>query len=171
MKRTVKHIQHTQKPVHVRQPDRTARNTTRPFQTKRMLPTKKESEEFKRLLKDDPDFQAEPMEDLTFLLHEPEPESIDEPASSHPFNAITPDLIEGVESCEQLPAEFSMLLPETGEVAAKLSEGQNGEMNVSLGFQSSVLERMVGFERQGEQVLSKRLGKRVRLHFKRTEAL
>jgi len=167
----VKHPQTSPKPKTSPQPKRTNRSTSRaPTSQKKGTPTKADEQDFKRWLMGEPDPHADPVSDTQFhflqVSEEPEPEP-----ESAPVNALIPDLTEGIEENEQLPAEFSMVLPETGEVRAQLTSLPNGGTNVALGFHPEVLMKMIGFEKEGERLLSRRLGKPVRLHFKRIEAV
>jgi len=168
------------KPHHLPPKSKTVQHTSevRPRRHHESSPPKtsktanRDGQDFKALLKDDPEPVVEPLGDLLFYFNSPEPERLDEPhQADQTFNSLAPDLIEQTENAETLPAEFSLLLPETGEVGARLSEGLNGETRISLGFNEDVLARMVGFEKRGEALLSKRLGRSVRLHFKRIDAL
>jgi len=172
VKQPVKHMPHTPKPQPTQTPERERRPLSHQPPQKTSAPGKRDIQDFKRLLDPETEMHCETKLDLTFGFLETPPESTAEPeTSSHPFNGLTPDLIDGIENNETLPAEFSLVLPETGEVAARLTQGENGVMRVSLGFQADVLARMVGYEKQGERVLSQRLGKPVRLHFKQVDAV
>jgi len=96
---------------------------------------------------------------------------VDIPASASPFTLLEPHLAEGIEQQETLPAEFSLLLPEMGEVTARMTAAQEGNIDIALGFSTAVLARIQGYEREGQTSLSRRLGKSVRLRFKLREAL
>ena len=172
MKHPIKHPPLSHKPEPVKQPDRTQPKPTRENRPKSSQPTKKEAQEFHRLLHDDSELHQEQMGELLFYFQDVPPENLEESQDQHQrFQSMMPDLGDEIERQENLPAEFSLMLPETGEVLARLSQGENGEMKVSLGFQQEALMKMVGYERQGERALSRRLGKRVSLHFKQVNAL
>jgi len=175
VKPTIKHTAMPPKPQPLHQAERNVRQPTRQaIPTKSRSPSKADSQDFKRLMDYEPDLHAEPIGDLLFYFNDTPSDAVDESTDqkeSHPFTAMTPDLIEGIEDHETLPAEFSLLLPETGEVRARLTEGEEGETCVSLGFESSILPRMIGIEKDAEWVLSQRMGKRIRLRFKRIDAL
>jgi len=175
MKQPVKHTPHaphTPKPEPTKAPERSHRHNPRSSSSKSAQPTKKEAQEFHRLLLSDPEAHGEMMGERLFYFQDVPPESLEESQEqSERFNGLVPDLMDEIDNHPDLPAEFSMMLPDTGEVMARMTEGDRGEIQISLGFQENVLMKMVGYERQGERVLARRLGKPVSLYFKQVDAL
>jgi len=163
----------TQKSSQVRTPPRTEHRHSQ-SKAKPSPPGKKDANDFRHFLasEDESEPVCESSGGLLFCFREPPPIDLGEPPTQErTFHALTPDLIEEIEGHESLPAEFELLLPETGAVSARMTAGDEGVTHVALGFRQDILEKLVGYEKQGERVLSRRLGKPVRLHFKRVEAL
>jgi len=175
MKQPVKHPPHrphTPKPEPTKAPERSHRHNPRSSTSKSAQPTKKEAQEFHRFLLTDPEAHEEMMGERLFYFQDVPPESMEElQEQSQCFNGLVPDLMEGIEDHPDFPAEFSMMIPSMGEVLARLTKGQQGDIQIALGFQENVLMKMVGYERQGERALARRLGKPVSLFFKQVDAL
>lgn len=80
-------------------------------------------------------------------------------------------LVQGIEQQESLPARFSLLLPDLGEVVAQVTPTNGDGLDIALGFSAQAWDKVRGFEQDGQGSLSGRMGKKVRLRFKRREAV
>ncbi|NIG12935.1 hypothetical protein F3J37_01555 [Pantoea sp. Al-1710] len=177
MKPVIKHPA-THKPVTTtptKSPEPIRRSSSAQTKSSKNTPSKKDAHDFKRLMTDPNDRMAE-FEALNFHFADLAEEKASEPEAeqhspNHPFTELTPDLMWGIQEHETLPAEFSMWFRQSGDVTARLTPGDSGETMVTLGFQEAVLPKMIGIEKEAERLLSKRMGKAIRLKFKRIDAL
>jgi len=142
------------------------------FKPSETEPHKKESDEFRYLLKGEHHTHIDDFDTFCFKLIDEHPSEPTEETPQHPvFHPIMSDVLTEIEKQEHLPAEFSLILPGSGEIVAKMQQGESGETVIALGFTDETLSKLLGFEKQGENLMSRRLGKPVRLQFKRIEAL
>ncbi|WP_227317853.1 type III secretion system HrpP C-terminal domain-containing protein [Cedecea davisae] len=100
-----------------------------------------------------------------------QPQQTTESQASRLMAMLEPHLIQGIEQQETLPARFSLLLPELGEVVAQITPASGDALDIALGFSGHAWDKVRGFEKDGQSSLSGRLGKNVRLRFKRREAV
>jgi len=135
-------------------------------------PSQQEEARFKAMLDEEQPDVFDPLMQSAFMFW-PEMTKPDtaEPEGSSVFMSVMPDIAEQLDGIKQLPADFSLLLPDQAEIAGRLTQDQDGVMNVVLGFNRETLNKLVGFEREGETLLQRRLGKRLRLKFKLRSAL
>jgi len=100
-----------------------------------------------------------------------QPQQASESQASSLLVMLEPHLVQGIEQQESLPARFSLLLPDLGEVVAQVTPANDDVLDIALGFSAQAWDKVRGFEQDGQGSLSGRLGKKVRLRFKRREAV
>ena len=100
-----------------------------------------------------------------------QPQQASESQASSLLVMLEPHLVQGIEQQESLPARFSLLLPDLGEVVAQVPPANDDVLDIALGFSAQAWDKVRGFEQDGQGSLSGRLGKKVRLRFKRREAV
>ncbi|VEB99355.1 Uncharacterised protein [Cedecea lapagei] len=135
----------------------------------------RDEKEFSDLLSDDEPAPLMPILSLNLfdgsLGGTEQPQQASESQASTLLAMLEPHLVQGIEQQESLPASFSLLLPDLGEVVAQVTPANGDVLDIALGFSAHAWDKVRGFEQDGQGSLSGRLGKKVRLRFKRREAV
>ncbi|WP_173633360.1 type III secretion system HrpP C-terminal domain-containing protein [Paramixta manurensis] len=106
------------------------------------------------------------------LLSAPqEAQTVENPQAAALWQIVEPQLSQSLETQEAFPASFSMILPQLGEVKAQVNTLAGGGLDVALGFSPALFNVVRGSETACGENLSRRMSQRVRLRFKRWEAL
>ncbi|NIF60421.1 type III secretion protein [Enterobacter sp. Ap-916] len=156
-------------------PQMPARSTSSSGRASDRQKLSRDEKEFSDLLSDDEPDPVMPILALNLfdgsLGGTEQPQQASESPSSALRAMLESHLIQGIEQQESLPARFSLLLPDLGEVVAQVTPANGDGLDIALGFSAEAWDKVRGFEQDGQGSLSRRLGKKVRLRFKRREAV